>query len=127
MKYKRKTPKDIRCPLDYALDIFGGKWKSRIICVMASHELMRYSDIKTALTNITDTVLAEMLKDLEKYGMVRRVAFYTLPPCVEYGLTEKGKSVVPILESINHWAVEHGGVEFMACENCHALISKTPL
>jgi DNA-binding HxlR family transcriptional regulator len=86
---------------------------------------MRYSDIKAALPNISDTVLAEMLKELEKNSMVRRVQYYTLPPCVEYGLTEKGKSVLPILETINGWAVEHGGKDFVdsckSCKNCDSL------
>ena len=69
--YQKKLEKDIRCPLEYGLDIFGGKWKSRIICVLAAKEVLRYSQLR--------------------HG-------------VEYQLTEKGKSVVPILQSICQWA-----------------------
>ena len=70
-KYKKKLDDDIRCPLEYGLVIFGGKWKSRIICVLSANEKLRYSEI---------------------------------PPKVEYSLTRKGQSVVPILQSICQWS-----------------------
>lgn len=60
--YKRKLEKDIRCPLEYGLEIFGGKWKSRIICVLAAKDVMRYSELRTEMGNITDAVLAASLK-----------------------------------------------------------------
>ena len=60
--YKPKLEKDIRCPLEYGLDVFGGKWKSRIICVLADKEFLRYSMIRKEMCNITDAVLATTLK-----------------------------------------------------------------
>lgn len=60
--YKRKLEKDIRCPLEYGFEIFGGKWKSRIICVLAAKAVMRYSELRTEMGNITDAVLAASLK-----------------------------------------------------------------
>lgn len=62
--YKPKLEKDIRCPLEYGMDIFGGKWDSRIICVLATKETLRYSELRKELSNITDTVLATSLKSL---------------------------------------------------------------
>ena len=56
--YKPKLEKDIRCPLEYGLEIFGGKWKSRIICVLAEKETLRYSILRREMSNITDAVLA---------------------------------------------------------------------
>ena len=56
--YQRKLDKDIRCPLEYGLEIFGGKWNSRIICVLAAKEVLRYSEIRKEMGNITDAVLA---------------------------------------------------------------------
>ncbi len=43
--YKRKIEKDIRCPLEYGLEVFGGKWNSRIICVLAAMKILRYSEL----------------------------------------------------------------------------------
>lgn len=102
--YKPKLDKDIRCPLEYGLDIFGGKWDSRIICVLAAKETLRYSELRRELTDITDTVLAASLKSLIKNEIVSRKSYDEIPPKVEYSLTEKGRSVVPILQSICKWA-----------------------
>nr|WP_296158278.1 helix-turn-helix domain-containing protein [uncultured Blautia sp.] len=102
--YKPKLEKDIRCPLEYGLDVFGGKWKSRIICVLANQKCLRYSALRKEMCNITDAVLASTLKELIRDGIVERKQYDEIPPKVEYSLTEKGVSVVPILQSICQWA-----------------------
>lgn len=102
--YKPKLEKDIRCPLEYGLSIFGGKWKSRIICVLASKECLRYSELRNEMVNITDAVLASTIKELVNDGIVERRAYDEIPPRVEYSLTKKGMSVVPILQSICKWS-----------------------
>ena len=90
-KYKKKLDADIRCPLEYGLTIFGGKWKSRIICVLSTQKTLRYSEIRTEMYNITDAVLAATLKELIADGIVNRRSFDEIPPRVEYSLTEKGE------------------------------------
>lgn len=102
--YKRKLEKDIRCPLEYGLEIFGGKWNSRIICVLAAMEPLRYSILRQEMGNITDAVLASTLKGLISNDIVTRTSYDEIPPRVEYSLTEKGHSVVPILQSICRWS-----------------------
>lgn len=102
--YQKKMQEDIRCPLEYGLEIFGGKWKSRIICVLAEKKLLRYSELRREMANITDAVLATTLKELIADGIIHRKQFDEIPPHVEYCLTEKGGSVVPILRSICQWA-----------------------
>lgn len=64
MMYQKKLEEDIRCPLEYGLELFGGKWKSRIICVLAAKQVLRYSEIRKEMVNITDAVLASTLKEL---------------------------------------------------------------
>ena len=103
-KYKKKLDDDIRCPLEYGLALFGGKWKSRIICVLSANERLRYSEIRKEMYNITDAVLAATLKELMEAGIIDRKSYDEIPPKVEYFLTEKGKSVVPILQSICEWS-----------------------
>lgn len=98
--YKPKLEKDIRCPLEYGLEIFGGKWKSRIICVLAAKEVLRYSELRREMGNITDAVLAAALKELIAAKIVDRKSYDEIPPRVEYSLSDKGQSVVPILQSI---------------------------
>lgn len=102
--YKQKLEKDIRCPLEYGLEIFGGKWKSRIICVLAEKGFLRYSSLRKEMANITDAVLASTLKELITNEIVERKQYNEIPPRVEYSLTKKGVSVVPILQSICQWS-----------------------
>lgn len=87
--YTRKLQKDIRCPLEHGLEIFGGKWKSRIICVLGSCPNSRYSFIREQMGNITDAVLSASLKELISFQIVSRVSYDEIPPRVEYTLTDK--------------------------------------
>lgn len=104
MKYEPKIEKAIMCPIEYGLDIFGGKWKSRILCVLSSSDVMRYNEIRKELGNITDAVLAAMLKEMLLDELITHKQFEEIPPKVEYALAEKGHSVLPILQSICHWS-----------------------
>ena len=102
--YQKKLEEDIRCPLEYGLEVFGCKWNSRIICVLADLGTLRYSALRRELGNITDAVLATTLKELIANGIVERRSYNEIPPRVEYCLSERGRSVVPILQSICRWA-----------------------
>ncbi len=104
MPHARKLEKDIRCPLEYGLDVFGGRWKSRIICVLGSMGTLRYGQIRNEMTNISDAVLSSALKELMADGIVMRQSFDEVPPHVEYQLTPKGQSVVPVLRQICAWS-----------------------
>lgn len=99
-----------------------GKWKSRIICVLSANKTLRYSEIRKEMYNITDAVLAATLKDLIEDGIIARKSYDEIPPKVEYSLTEKGKSVIPILQSICQWAgifyKEDGENEMVQCQKC---------
>lgn len=121
-KYKKKLEDDIRCPLEYGLTLFGGKCRSRIICVLFAHKKLRYSEIRKEMYNITDAVLAATLKDLIEDGLIKRKSYDEIPPRVEYSLTEKGKSVVPILQSICKWSgifyKEDNDNEMVQCQKC---------
>ncbi|MCI6348243.1 MAG: helix-turn-helix transcriptional regulator [Negativibacillus massiliensis] len=120
--YQPKLEKDIRCPLEYGLEIFGGKWNSRIICVLAEKKSLRYSQLRIEMVNISDAVLASTLKILLKNDIVKRTSFDEIPPHVEYSLTEKGLSIVPILQSICRWAGAYHREEnentLMQCQKC---------
>lgn len=119
--YTRKIEKEIRCPIEHGLDLLGGKWRSRIICVLAAKETLRYSELRTEMANISDTVLAAALKELIANGMVQRRQYDVIPPKVEYTLTDRGKTAVPLLQAIAMWAdgyTKAGEVLPALCENC---------
>ena len=109
--YQPKMEKDIRCPLEYGLAIFGGKWKSRIICVLAAQAPLRYSILRKEMGNITDAVLSSTLKELIADGMVLRTSHDEIPPRVEYSLTETGWSLNPILDSMVQWGNNYRNIQ----------------
>lgn len=122
MAHKRKTEKDIRCPLEYGLDVFGGKWKSRIICVLSDGPL-RYSRIREEMSDVTDAALASALRELTASKLIRRVQYEEIPPRVEYELTKKGESVLPVLQHICKWSglfFKEGAAvqELPRCQRC---------
>lgn len=126
--YKPKLEKDIRCPLEYGLEVFGGKWKSRIICVLAEKKVLRYNEIRHEMVNITDAVLSSALKELIDNNIIERKQYNEIPPRVEYSLTEKGLSVVPILQSICKWSgafhKESNENTLAQCQKCNYNSSK---
>lgn len=121
-KYEKKLEEDIRCPLEYGLRVFGGKWKSRVICVLSVNEKLRYHEIRKEMVNITDAVLAATLKDLIADEIISRKSYDEIPPRVEYSITQKGKSVVPILQNICGWShafyKEDTKNEMRQCQKC---------
>ncbi len=104
---KVQTKKDIRNPLEYILDLFSGKWKSRILSVLANADNLRYGEIKSRIDNITDAVLAASLKKLISSQMIVRQSYDEIPPKVEYSLSEKGRSIIPIFEMISKWGEKY--------------------
>lgn len=85
------------------MDLIGGRWKSRIICVLADGPL-RYSELRAELVDITDTALASVLKDLTGNQLVARRQYEGIPPRVEYELTKKGRLLVPFLQALCKWS-----------------------
>ncbi|UUX34722.1 winged helix-turn-helix transcriptional regulator [Fundicoccus culcitae] len=111
--YEAKIKKEIRCPLEYGLDVFGGKWKARIICMLNQKTVLRYNELKEEMIDITDAVLSKALKELMEDNIVGREQFNEIPVRVEYSLTPKGLSVIPILEQICHWSEKYVTEELM--------------
>lgn len=99
--------KNLICPIRYAIDVVGGKWKLPIICMLASGLPTRYSNIKRKLTGVTNMMLAQSLKELEASGIVHREQYNEVPPRVEYTLTDKGKSIIPPLLKLAEWGAGH--------------------
>lgn len=90
--------------------------------VLSAREKLRYIEIRREMYNITDAVLAATLKDLTEDGIVDRKSYDEIPPKVEYSLTKKEKSVVPILQSICQWSdifyKEDSENEMVQCQKC---------
>jgi DNA-binding HxlR family transcriptional regulator len=91
------------CGLKRVIDIVGGKWKIMILCVINNNEVVRYGDLKRAIYGITNTMLSNSLKEMVEDGLVVREQYDEMPVRVEYSLTDKAKSLIPILLELKHW------------------------
>lgn len=91
------------CGLKKVIGIIGGKWKIMILCVIDKEETVRYGDLKRAIFGITNTMLAQSLRELETDGLVLRKQYDEMPVRVEYSLSKKAKSLIPILLELKKW------------------------
>lgn len=104
IKKEKFVGEELLCPMKYFLEVAGGKWKTSIICILSTGEPHRYSRIRRKLGNITNTMLAKSLQELEDEDIVERIQYNEIPPRVEYLLTDKGKTIVPILLKMAEWS-----------------------
>lgn len=93
------------CPLAHALNIIGGKWRMLILYHLMGGGL-RYNQLKKKLCGITNIMLTRSLRDLEEYGLVKRIQHSEIPPHVEYFITEHAEKLVPTLMVIAEWGKE---------------------
>jgi DNA-binding HxlR family transcriptional regulator len=92
------------CPkFEAAIEILSKKWTGLIIRVLME-KTSRFRDIREQIPLMSERMLAERLKELEAHGLVERRVYPETPVRIEYALTEKGKALAPVLDSIQQWA-----------------------
>lgn len=94
-----------KCPLRYALDKIGGKWKIPILWELNINGTMRFSQLKKEIHGITNAMLSSSLQELIDDGIVERIQYNEMPLCVEYFLTDAGQELFPILSQISEWGL----------------------
>ena len=88
--------------------MIGGKWKLRIIYMLAFYEVLRYGELKRLLAPITHKMLTNQLKELEKDGLIIRKEYPQVPPKVEYYMSEMGKGLRPVVRAMYDWIEKYG-------------------
>ncbi|MDU1201782.1 MAG: helix-turn-helix domain-containing protein [Clostridiales bacterium] len=107
-EFTDKDLKDIKStPFGYTLSIIGGKWKMVIMFWLVEYEKLRYGELKRCIGSISDKMLNSQLKELESDGIVVRKEYPQVPPKVEYSLSKRGLSLMPILEEMCKWGEEN--------------------
>ena len=113
--------------MEYGIRIFGGKWDARVISTLNEYGRSRYHFLRGHLKDISDTALAGTLRKLVEEDIIVRIDFDEAAPHVEYELSEKGRSLIPIIRSICRWSYayykdEINKQEMMTqCEHCRYL------
>lgn len=105
----KKTLKKITatdCPIRNTVELVSGKWTFSIIYILLKGT-KRFNELEKEIEGINTRMLVKDLKMLEKNGIVERRAFPTVPPTVEYSLTEKGKAFQPVLNEIRDWGKQY--------------------
>lgn len=90
--------------METTLAIIGGRWKVLILQELFSG-VKRFGELHRALAGITQKMLTQQLRELERDGIINRMVYAQVPPKVEYSLTEFGMTLRPILETMHEWGV----------------------
>jgi DNA-binding HxlR family transcriptional regulator len=104
---KSEKRKKILCPVEYAVSLLSGKYKLRILHALIKESPKRFKVLEREITGISPTMLTSQLRELEADGLVSRTVFATVPPTVEYRLTEFGETTLPMMEEIKKWGLLH--------------------
>ena len=88
----------------YTLSLIAGKYKPIILYCLMEYEPVRFNEMQRYLGRVADKTLSQHLKELEHDGLISRTQYNTIPPTVEYALTERGKTLIPALDSVYQWA-----------------------
>jgi DNA-binding HxlR family transcriptional regulator len=94
------------CPVTYTQNLVAGRWKI-IILWQLSKQTKRFNELQRLLPGISKSILTRQLRELEEERMVHREVYKEVPPKVEYSLTPKGKSFIPVLNIMGEWGKKH--------------------
>lgn len=117
--YEKKIPKDFSCGMSITFEIIGGKWKPCLIDSI-NRGVRRPSELAKKHPLASKRVLNLQLKELEAYGVVRKIVYPVLPPKVEYFLTEVGESLLPLVAMMENWGSDFMDDFYKSQENMHA-------
>ncbi|MGG5331728.1 winged helix-turn-helix transcriptional regulator [Enterococcus sp. AZ163] len=95
------------CGLGKAINLLGGKWRLNILWELSKNELIRFNELKRKLPGISNLMLTRSLEALQQEDLITKRNVGTYPLHVEYSLTEKSKSLVSIMKSLNQWGDTH--------------------
>ena len=95
-----------RCEIEVTLEVISGKWKSLIIWTLGIHEVIRFNEFKNLIPEISQKMLTQQLRNLEKNKLVNRKIYNQVLPMVEYSLSNMGKKLLPILKEMDLWGKE---------------------
>ena len=94
------------CPAETTLGAIGGKWKLLILRELLTG-VSRFGELRRRLSGISEKMLAQHLRELERDGIITRKIYPEVPPKVEYSLTASGKTLKPIIDGLHEWGLEH--------------------
>jgi DNA-binding HxlR family transcriptional regulator len=116
-KLKKYTPVTAAQDVEQTLKVLEGRWKLLILFQLFGGNVLRFSELEKAIPAISQKMLIQQLRQMEKDGIVRRIVHHQVPPKVEYGLTEWGQALCPALDALLKWAALRDEMAIVAIEN----------
>lgn len=95
------------CPVRNVIARFGNKWALLVILILSENKVLRFSELKKMIPDVSSRMLSSTLRTLEADGLASRKVYPEVPPKVEYSLTETGLSLVPFIVQLTEWAQKH--------------------
>jgi len=95
------------CSVEATLSVLGGRWKPVILFKLMEQGVLRFGELRRQIPDVTQKMLTNQLRELERDGVVHRRLYPEVPPRVEYSLTDYGKTLGPILIAMRDWGVSH--------------------
>lgn len=114
------------CTVDFAFKRIGGKYKGRILWYLYKKQVLRYGELKRAITDITTKMLTQTLRELEEDELIHREVYHEVPPKVEYSLSPIGLELIPFIEHLSEWAknrMHHMQIPVLGDIHCEELKS----
>ena len=99
----------LACPIRQVISRFGDKWSMLVLFMLSKSEtgVLRFNEIRKLMTDCSQKMLSQTLKNLERSHLVHREVFPEVPPRVEYSLTDTGRSLMPVLLALIEWGKNH--------------------
>lgn len=112
MKNNKKPRNKNSCPVTGAIETFGGKWKADILYHL-NQSPRRFNELRRLIPRVTQRMLTQQLRELERDGLIHREQHLVIPPKVVYSMTDLGKSLIPVFNMLEEW----GGLNMNKVEN----------
>jgi len=104
---KEPDPRYLNCPIRQVIDQFGDKWSLLVLYHLHKSGTLRFGELHRDMADCSQKMLSQTLKRLEQIGLINRKVYPEVPPRTEYTMTDRGRSLMPYVNGLIGWAVEH--------------------
>lgn len=106
MNPNAKMPR-MDCAIDATMSVIEGRWKTVVLCKLAMKKKLRFNQMIKEIDGVSPRILSKQLRELERDGVILRTSFPEIPPRVEYTLTKRGESLIPLLVIMGDWGLKN--------------------
>lgn len=95
------------CEIEVTLEVLRGKWKALILWNLHKHKVVRYNEMRRLIPTVSQKMLTQQMRELDDHHLIHREVHNTVPPTVEYSLSEAGLALIPIMQAMDKWGKKY--------------------